>query len=393
MLSVEEANKAILKDCELKVATERVAIFDALNRIAAEDIYSLIDVPPADNSAMDGVAISSADSQSGRNTFSISQRIAAGDKWLPLEPKTAARIFTGGEIPEGADSVVIQENCQFEPSSVCFEGPTESGKNIRKRGQDIELGAKVVTEGNQLRPQELGLLASIGIAEVAVFKKLRVGVFSTGDELVEPGNSLEAGQIYSSNAYSLCGLIKESGCDFVNLGHLGDNLERTIDALRLGSSQVDILITTGGVSAGEEDYVKTAVESCGTVSIWKIAVKPGKPLAFGKIGNTPIFGLPGNPVSGFATFLLFVKPYLNSASGRTAKTLQWLKVTSGFQRKPPSREEYLRVRLREGVAEIFPNQSSGVLTSLSWGSGLARQKIGEEITAGTELDYLPFELF
>jgi|TARA_B110000483_G_scaffold226488_1_gene287224 molybdopterin molybdotransferase len=395
VLSVDEAKKEIFSGARLSVGNEAINLFEALGRRLAEDIYSPVDVPPADNSAMDGITVSFSDCLAGENSFVISQLIAAGDRAESLTPGTAARIFTGAEIPKGADTVEIQENCSFEGDSVQFTGIPELGRNIRSQGQDIKSGALVLAKGSFLRSQELGLIASIGIGQISVFKKLRIGVFSTGDELVEPGTALQPGQIYNSNRYSLAALIQEAGCEFVDLGTAGDSLEQTIKLLRDSSPKVDVLISSGGVSVGDEDHIKPAVEACGSLSLWKIAVKPGKPLAMGKVGNTPFFGLPGNPVSGFATFLLFVKPFLGVLGGGNVAQLQWLQVPADFERKAPSREEYLRVRLSSkegsnGRAELFPNQSSGVLSSLSWGSGLVRQKIGQAISKGSSLDYLPF---
>ncbi len=399
MLSVDEAKAEILSKAKLSVGTETINLFEALNRRLAEDMYSPIDVPPADNSAMDGIAVFTGDCQPGQNFLILSQRIAAGDKTKALAAGTAARIFTGAEIPEGADAVEIQENCTFiaKGDSVEFRGAPETGQNIRSKGQDIQSGSLVLSKGTALRSQELGLLASIGIGQIAVFKKLRVGVFSTGDELVQPGILLQPGQIYNSNRYSLAGLIQEAGCDFVDLGTVSDSLEATIQLLKDRSPEVAVLISSGGVSVGEEDHVKPAVEACGSLSLWKIAVKPGKPLAVGQVGDTAFFGLPGNPVSGFATFLLFVKPFLRVLGGGDAEPLNWLKVPAEFERKAPKREEYLRVRLTAGEntgrAELFPNQSSGVLSSVSWGSGLIRQKVGQHISKDSLVDYLPFNEF
>lgn len=397
MLSVDQAKQQILSSAELCVGTENIVLFDAINRRLAEDIYSPVDVPPADNSAMDGIAINSEDCQPGTNQFLVSQRIAAGDAPRPLSSGTAARIFTGAEIPTGADAVEMQENCTFAKgenhNSVSFSNVPEPGKNIRRRGQDIETGSLVLSKGSLLRSQEMGLLASIGINQVSVYQKLKVGVFSTGDELVEPGQPLTKGQIYNSNRYTLAGMIQESGCEFIDLGKVEDTLEATISLLKSAASKADILVSSGGVSVGEEDHVKPAVETVGSLSLWKIALKPGKPLAVGEVEGTPFFGLPGNPVSSFATFLLFVKPFLQRCGGAEKTELDWLKVPASFERKEVSREEYLRVRLVEGRAEIFANQSSGVLSSVSWSTGLVRQKIGESIERNSSVDYFPFTNF
>lgn len=394
MLTVDQAKQAILEGAEILVGKEDIALFDALGRRLAEDVFAGLDVPPQDNSAMDGIALCSGSSSGeGEKTLKISQRIAAGDSPEPLQPGSAARIFTGAEIPPGADAVIIQENCKFTGDSVRFSVCPGKGDNIRPKGQDIARGSLVLTKGQSLGSQEMGLLASIGIGQVPVFKKVRVGVFSTGDELVEPGKPLSRGKIYNSNRYSLAGLIQQCGCEFVDLGQVEDSLPSTIQLLKEAGPKVDLLISSGGVSVGEEDHVKAAVEACGEITLWKIALKPGKPLAMGNVLGTPFFGLPGNPVSGFTTFLLFVKPYLTILGGGSVEPLSWFSVRAGFNRSAPSREEYLRVKLVEGKAELFANQSSGVLSSLSWSSGLVRQQIGQSIEASDSLDYLPFENF
>lgn len=393
MLSVDQARTQILEKAHIDLGVERIPLLEALGRRLAEDIFSPIDVPPADNSAMDGIAVNSKDCVEGLNQLELSQRIAAGHAPQPLVPGTAVRIFTGAEVPKGADAVEIQENCTFDGTSVRFEGKLSTEKNIRKRGQDIGAGSLVLHKGDFLRSQELGLLASIGIQQIPVYKKIRVGVLSTGDELAEPGQPLASGQIYNSNRYTLGAMIVESGCEFVDLGKIEDKLDIITERLKSASVEVDVLVSSGGVSVGEEDHIKPAVEACGSLSLWKIALKPGKPLAVGEVLGTPFFGLPGNPVSSFATFLLFVKPFLAQAAGANPNPLDWFRVPVNFSRNEVSREEYIRVRLVEGQAELFPNQSSGVLSSLSWSTGLIRQKIGETIDQGSDADYLPFTSF
>lgn len=393
MLSVDEAKTAILTEAQVLANIEEVPLSDALGRVLAEDIYSLIDVPRADNSAMDGIVVACSDCEEGENNLPISQRIAAGQKTQPLQAETAARIFTGAEIPAQGNAVIIQENCNFIDDRVYFLGKPSPDANIRKQGQDIQKDALILTKGSRLRAQDLGLIASIGLGQVSVFKKLKVGVFSTGDELVDPGQELLEGQIYNSNRFALAGLVLGSGCEFVDLGRVQDNLEETIASLKKAAKKVDVIISSGGVSVGEEDHVKAAIEACGTLSLWKIAVKPGKPLAVGKVGSTPFFGLPGNPVSSFITFLLFVKPFLEKASGTKIAPPNWLTIKSSFQRNAPQREEYLRVRIQNGLAELYDNQSSGVLSSISWSTGVVRQKIGVEIKEGSKIDYLAYELF
>lgn len=378
-------------------ATESVTLLDGLHRILAHDMTSSIDVPPADNSAMDGYAIRTRDVIAGeRTTLKVSQRIPAGDTGEKLLPGTAARIFTGASIPSDADAVIMQEQVEAEGEYMSFTAPVERMQNIRAAGEDIRQGQVILKKGTRLRAQELGLAASIGFDKLVVKRKVRVGIFFTGDELVEPGKPLADGKIYDSNRYTLNGLLQHMGCEVVDLGIVGDTLEQTTRAITAASENTDLVLTSGGVSVGEEDHVRVALEKLGEVHMWRLRIKPGKPLVFGKVNDTAFIGMPGNPVSVFATFCLFVSPFIKSLQGRINITTRSMQVMAGFDwPKVDSRREYARARLffdhqNELNAEIYPNQSSGVLMSTSWGDGFVEIAENETITRGDRINYLSF---
>lgn len=401
MLSVSEAQQQILADPALLQMTRRIetlSLLQVCGRVLAEDQLAAVDVPPWDNSAMDGYALCTADLAKSA-TLPVSQIIPAGKFPQPLRTGTAARIFTGAPVPAGADAVEMQENTQAADRNVTFLQTVKAGANIRRRGEDIVKGSIVVSAGTVLKPSHLGLLASVGIQQIPVNKSLRVAVLSTGDELAEPGQGLKEGQIYNSNRYLLLSLLQQLGCEVVDGGRIGDDRALTQRTLAQLATQVDVIVSSGGVSVGEEDHVKAAVETIGQLNLWKIAVKPGKPLAFGHIGTCSFFGLPGNPVSAFVTFLLFVKPYLLKAQGATELQpplidaiagFDWPPVKPGKERKPVTREEYLRVRLQNDgkTLELFPNQSSGALSSVVWANGLAVAPVGALITRGDCVKFL-----
>lgn len=376
MKPADEALTHILNQVRAQQATENRPLLEVLGRTLASDQVATLNVPPTDNSAMDGYAFCHADlaTQKGEG-LKISQRIPAGVVPTALEKGSAARIFTGAEIPAGADSVVMQEQCQLNETQthVLIANDCPQGNNIRRAGQDIASGSAIASQGDQLTPQTIGLLASIGIAEVPVFRQLRVAILSTGDELAEPGTALQDGQIYNSNRYLLASILQQMNLVVVDLGRVEDTPEATLAALSRATVEADIIISTGGVSVGEEDHVKGAVEKLGELDLWKLAIKPGKPLAFGRVGDTPFFGLPGNPVSAFVTFLLFARPYLQKMQGLQPKLPQGELVPASFSRSKRSiRQEYVRVRIDEnGAMHTHPNQSSGVLSSTSWSNALA----------------------
>ena len=376
---------------------ESLSTFDALGRVLAEDVRSTLDVPPADNTAMDGYALRCADVPAEGTVLWVSQRIPAGTPPQPLQPGTAARIFTGGQVPLGADAVVMQEQCDAVDGAVRINAAPQPGQWIRRRGEDVANGAVVLERGIRLTPQALGMAASVGAASLKVARRPRVALFSTGDELVMPGEPLKPGAIYNSNRYTLRALIQALGCDCTDLGIVPDRLEATREALRLAADGHDLIVTSGGVSVGEEDHLKPAVEAEGRLDLWQIAIKPGKPLAFGEVrrasgGNAWFLGLPGNPVSSFITFLLAVRPVLLCLQGARDWAPRTIAMRADFDwPKPDRRREFLRVRRNEaGGLDLFPNQSSGVLTSTVWGDGVVDNPSGQAISRGDTVRYLPF---
>ncbi|MBT6027442.1 MAG: molybdopterin molybdotransferase MoeA, partial [Porticoccaceae bacterium] len=308
MQSVQQAIASLIERASVLPMIGSIAVIHSLGRILAEDVVACVDVPPADNSAMDGYAFCCDDAINQSYSLPISQRIPAGTAPLPLLANTAARIFTGGEIPAGADTVAMQENCTEQDNVVQLNPSILANTNIRPRGQDIAAKSMILTAGSRLGAAEMGLLSSQGISQVEVYTPLKVAIFSTGDELVDPGVELKPGQIYNSNHATLTGLIQSLGMDCVDMGTVADELEATKRVLHGASLKSDIVISAGGVSVGEEDYVKAAVADLGSIEFWRVAIKPGKPLAFGSVGNTPFIGLPGNPASVFVTFMVLARP-------------------------------------------------------------------------------------
>ncbi len=397
LLSVEEVWARMRADATAVVEGERVALDEALSRVLAEDLRAPITVPGFDNSAMDGYAFR-ADDARGQRELSISLRVTAGDAPGKLSPGTACRIFTGAPMPAGADTVVIQERCERRGDTLVLPDQWTPHANIRRAGEDIRAGDVILREGQRLTPQAVGLAASCGFAEVLVRRRLRVAVLSTGDELRAAGSGpLGQGQIYDSNRPMLRALLAQLGCETRTAGPLGDELATTRQALRAAAESADVIVTTGGVSVGEEDHVKAALEAEGTLALWRVAIKPGKPLAFGRVGEAHFLGLPGNPVSAFVTFLLFVGPFLKALMGETPAPLRAFPVQAAFTRgTPDSRREFLRARLATGAdgtlwAETYPRQSSGVLSSTVWADGLVDIAAGRAVAEGDSVPFLPFE--
>lgn len=400
MLSAQEALDFLLSAARAVSSTEIISTLDANGRVLAADQASQIDVPPMDNTQMDGYAVRAADCASGNVTLRISQRIPAGHVGQPLLPGTAARIFTGALIPEGADAVVMQEQCEADSTAtqVTVKHAPRSGEWVRRAGEDIQTGSVILPAGTRLRAQELGLAASVGLATLPVYRKLRVAIFFTGDELTMPGEALKPGAIYNSNRFTLRGLLQQLGCEVTDLGNVPDTLDATRHALRSAATGHDLIVTSGGVSVGEEDHIKPAVEAEGRLNMWQIAIKPGKPLAFGEVrrpnadGDAFFLGLPGNPVSSFVTFLLFVRPFILAMQGVKPVSPRRYAVRADFTwARADKRNEFLRVRFndQQGV-EMYPNQSSAVLTSTVWGDGLVDNPPGQTIAPGDTVSFIPF---
>lgn len=403
MLTAQQAIDHLLSHAQTVTESEEVTTQAALGRILAKNVNSLVDVPPLDNTAMDGYAVRSADVNVPGVILRIAQRIPAGSIGTQLEPSTTARIFTGAPVPPGADAVVMQEDCTLpegQVEQVQINVTPAVGQWIRRKGEDLTAGKTALVAGTFLRPQELGVAASAGLTHLSVKRRVRVAAFFTGDELALPGEPLKPGGIYNSNRDTLLACLKSLGCDATDLGIVPDRLDATRQALRQASKGHDLIITSGGVSVGEEDHIKPAVTAEGRLDLWQIAIKPGKPLAFGAVrksdkpedGEAWFIGLPGNPVSSFVTFLLFVRPFILKLQGRDVIAPQSYPMRADFDwLKADRRNEFLRVKINsQGGLDLFPNQSSGVLTSASWGDGLVDCPPGEAIKAGDMVKYIPF---
>ena len=401
MLSFEQALEKLLAAAQPVEEIRSLPITAAAGRILAASQQSTVAVPPLDNSAMDGYAVRAADITAAGVCLPVSQRIPAGTVGTTLQPGTAARIFTGAPVPAGADAVIMQERCEHgevgNTSGVVINHVPREGENIRRAGEDISVGAEILKAGVKLRPQEIALAAAAGLPELPVYRRVRVGVFFTGDELVQPGEPLPPGAIYNSNRYALRALLEGMGCEVRDLGAVADTLEATRDALRRAAADNDLVLTSGGVSVGEEDHVKPAVEAEGSLNMWKIAIKPGKPLAFGEIrkadGKAWFLGLPGNPVAAFVTFLTMVRPFILRLQGAASVSPRLLKLPSAsvWTKADGARLEFLRGWINaDGAVELYRNQGSAVVTSLCWSDGLVLNPPGNTIAVGDTLSFISF---
>jgi len=390
---LELAQPLALRDGKFEVLPTN----EALDRVLGLNQVSTLDVPPMDNSQMDGYAVRAADLIAGQ-PMALSQRIAAGQVAAPLAAGTTARIFTGAMVPPGADAVIMQEQAVLDDGQVRFDILPAAGDWIRRAGEDIRRDSVVLTAGTRLTPQALGLAASVGLAALPVRPRLRVACFFTGDELAMPGEALAPGAIYNSNRFVLVALLRRLGCEVTDLGIVPDSLDATRSALREAARSCDLIVTSGGMSVGEEDHVKPALEAEGSLRTWQIAIKPGKPLAWGAVrradgGSAHFIGLPGNPVSSFVTFLLFVRPFILRLQGAADSLPRPIAVRADFDwPKPDRRREFLRARFNEaGGLEIFSNQGSGVLTSTVWADGLIDNPPLQAIRRGDLVNFLPME--
>lgn len=401
LMSFEAARDALLAQAVPPTATQTVPTLEALGRVLAQDVRATIDVPGADNAQMDGYAVRCADFPAswppGGVRLPVSQRIPAGQVGAPLAAGTAARVFTGAPIPAGADAVVMQEAVRADGEVAVFAEAPEPGAWIRRVGDDIRCGQVILRAGERLTPQACGLAASVGLPSLQVAPTLRVACFFTGDELAMPGEPLRPGAIYNSNRFVLGGLLRRLGCEVIDLGIVPDSLEATRAALREAAARSDLVVTSGGVSVGEEDHVKPAVRAEGELALWQVAIKPGKPLASGHVrradGSRALFvGLPGNPVSSFVTFLVLVRPLVLRLQGRLDTAPPRLALRADFEwPRPDRRREFLRTRINaSGGLDRFPNQGSAVLTSTVWADGLVDNPPGRAIRPGDTVDFLPF---
>ena len=398
LLSADEALEFLLDASTATEKKESVSLDNSLSRILASDIHSTINVPGFDNSAMDGYAIALNDNQLLQKnlSFDIVDRIPAGSTGNELNKGCAARIFTGAPIPKGANTVIMQEECEVseDGTQITITRAIKLNENIRPTGNDILENDVILSSGKQIQPQDISLASSVGVAELTVYKKIKVGVFFTGDELVEPGIPLSSGQIYNSNRYALVALLEQVGCEVINLGNIEDKFSATCDALESLESQCDLIMTTGGVSVGEEDHVKPAVESLGEINLWKIRMKPGKPLAYGKVKQTPFIGLPGNPVSSFVTFCIFSLPFIKKMQGNNNYQSKIIKVKANFEcKRAKPRREYARARIDHSestpVANLYPKQGSDVMSSIVWADGLVEIPENKTVELGELLNYYP----
>jgi molybdopterin molybdotransferase len=375
---------------------DTVTTWNADGRVLQTAAVSPLQVPPQDNSAMDGYAVCCADVPQAGTVLPVLQRIAAGSAGEPLAPGSAARIFTGAPVPPGADAVLMQEDCEALEGAVRINAVPHPGQWIRRAGEDITLGSEVLAAGTRLTPAELGLAASIGLATLQVARRPRVALFSTGDELVMPGEvapqDMRPGAIYNSNRFFLRAMLQRLGCEVSDFGIVPDQRDATIAALREAAEGHDLILTSGGVSVGEEDHIKPAVETLGRLDLWQIAMKPGKPFAYGRIANAHFMGLPGNPVSSFLTFAVLVRPFLLRLQGVADVAPKTIAARADFPcAKADKRREFLRVRHNEaGGLDLFANQSSGVLTSAVWGDGVVDNPAGETIAAGDTVRFISF---
>ena len=401
LLSLDDALPQLLAQAHALNALQTVSTFEADGRVLAQDVVSALQVPPQDNSSMDGYAVRAADCAQAGAVLRVTQRIPAGTHGTQLNAGEAARIFTGAPIPPGADAVAMQEDCEaLEGDQVQVNKAVPAGQWIRRSGEDVTRGATVLSKGTRLTPAELGLAASIGLAQLQVSARPRVALFSTGDELVMPGDvapeAMPAGAIYNSNRFFLRAMLQRLGCEVTDLGIVPDKRDATIAALRDAAQHHDLILTSGGVSVGEEDHIKPAVESLGELNLWQLAIKPGKPFAYGKVnrdgGACHFMGLPGNPVSSFVTFLLLVRPFVLALQGVTKTEITRTDMTAHFDwPRADKRREFLRVkRNAQGGLDLFPNQSSGVLTSAVWGDGVVDNPAGQTISKGDTVRFISF---
>lgn len=396
MITYAEALERLLAQAAPISETETVPLLYSTHRVLAEDIASPIAVPGWDNSQMDGYAVRAADLENASAdspvVLPVFERIAAGGVGRALPEGAVSRIFTGAPMPEGADTVVPQELTEVTPEGVRFTQPMRKGAWVRVRGSDVKQGSVVLRKGDRLTAAAIGMVASIGRAYVTVYRRLRVGIFFSGDELVQPGQPLPPGGIYNSNRFMIRSLLQALGCEALDLGNVPDSLPATVRAFENAAEAADVILTTGGMSVGEEDHIKPAVEALGSLNVWRVRLKPGKPLAFGEVKGIPFIGCPGNPVAGFVVFLMIARPYLLRKMGLTDIDVKPLAVRADFDwTKPGDRQEFVRVRRNDaGGLDLYHTQNSQVLSSCAWADGLVDIPVGGTVRKGEMVNYYPF---
>jgi molybdopterin molybdotransferase len=392
LLSVDEARERLLAGARPVAETETVPTLSAAGRVLAIAQRSTMNVPPMDNSAMDGYAVRFADLKGAEPRLKVAQKILAGGVGVPLVAGTAARIFTGAPIPHGADAVVMQEHVATEGEHIVVKKLPQPGEWVRRVGSDIVADAVILAPGIRLRPQDTGLAASVGIASLPVHRRVRLGLFFTGDELVMPGDPLPPGRIYNSNRFTLNGLAQAFDCEVRDYGIVPDSLDATREVLRRAAGECDVIVTSGGVSVGDADFVKPAVEAEGELLMWRISMKPGRPLAFGRVGSAAFIGLPGNPVSSFVTFLIFVRPFLLKTQGIARVDPHAIQARADFDwPEPDARREFLRVKWNaRGGLDLYHTQDSAVLTSTAWADGLVDNPADHAIHSGETVKFMPY---
>jgi molybdopterin molybdotransferase len=397
LLSVEQAQDLLLSQLKPIAATETISLAVASWRVLASDVKSNIELPPANLSMMDGYAVAS-DGELGQNRcFTLTQSISAGEAAeKPFNAGEAARIFTGAQLPAGADTVVMQEHVSINGQQVCLQRPYKKGQHIRWQGEEIHIGQVLLQAGCRLTPAAIGLCASVGLDRLPVFRNITVALLVTGSELVAPGQPLTSGKIYNANLYLLEALLRANGFNVVNMGIVPDTLQDTVNRLK-DAADFDAIITTGGVSVGDKDFVKAAVDQLGHINAWRVRMKPGKPFAFGCVGQTPFFGLPGNPVAAFTCFYLFALPALRRLQGLPDMKIEAEPVTADFYFTAGERREYLRARLitqlGQRIAQIYPNQGSAVLASTVWAEGFVVVPEGNTVKPGDRIAFISFNQF
>ncbi len=395
LLPFSEAKAKLLASARVVADVETVDLAEAFGRVLAEDLVSPMTVPPFSNAAMDGYAARAADIPEAGARLPVTQRVAAGDVARALVPGSAARIFTGAQVPDGADAVVMQEDCVVDGDFVIINRVPPAGQHVRLKGSDLLAGKPILAAGSRFSAAAQGLAASVGIGEVKVFRRLRAAIFFTGSELVMPGQPLPPGHIYNSNRYVMRGFLQELGVETLDLGIIPDDRDATRAALRRAAAEADVIITSGGMSEGDEDHVTAAVKAEGHIDVWKIAAKPGKPLAFGGVAiagrEAAFIGLPGNPVAVWSGLLTLVAPFLRRRQGltRIEADRQMLRADFSYMVKG-NRLEFVRVRRNaKGGLDIYPTQDSAVISSAVWSDGVAAIPAGATILPGDMVEYLP----